>query len=193
MNSSFHMTSITVLITILVLCIWQFSSNLLYNQALRSVREGDRLDAAEVYNRVNRIYPINSMSYYFASRNNLMIYRETGDPQFFEQSVALAQESIRFSPFDSVLHNFVWQLYFEIGDFELAGKHLSLAVDYACYRIGMYLDLGQLFVYQERYVEAKEIFLKGHELEDVVLQRSGREYYLREQLQMIYYYLDLIS
>lgn len=173
---------LVVLLGLLVLNAWQFSAVMMYRQGVGLDSRGDIAGAALVYDRANAIYPINSMAYSFASRNYLQLFQEGEDPGLLEKALVRAQRGVSLSPVDGNLHNNLGRIYWQAGNLPEAEKHLALAVDYAAYRLNMFLDLGWFYLQQGRLPEAEQVFLQGLELEEAAAA-SAREEEDRERVR----------
>lgn len=155
-----------VLAVLLSLTLWQFSANMLYRQGVRLDSQGKVAEATLVYERANTIYPINSMAYSFASRNYLLLAQEREDPALLEKALVSAQKAVSLSPVDANLHNNLGRIYWQLGRMAEAEHHLVLAVEYAAYRLNLFMDLGWFLLQQRRNEEAEAVLQRGLELEE---------------------------
>ncbi len=166
---------IAVLIVFLLLSVWQFSANMMYRKGVILESQGNIYEATLVYDKANSFYPINSMGYYFASRNYLQLAKENNNPDFLDNAIDCAQKSVKLSPVDGKLHNNLGKIYWQMGNLDNAEYHLMLAVKYAAYRLGMFLDTGWFYFQQERMEDAKLILLKGLKLEEAAITSANSE------------------
>ncbi len=163
-----NLNSGLILISLLLFALtaWQLSANLTYRQGLTHDVRGDYLAAANIYDRANSFYPINSMAYSFAANSYYRLARQHDDRVLLEEAIKRSERAVQLSPVDGNLHNQLGRLYWQAGQMEQAEKHLKLAVDYAAYRLGMFIDLSRFYIQQERYAEAEKIIDRGLELKD---------------------------
>ena len=179
---------IAILLIFLLLSIWQFSTIKIYQKGIALESQGNIYEATLVYERANSFYPINSMGYYFASRNYLQLAKENDNPELLDNALDCAQKSVKLSPIDGNLHNNLGKIYWQKGNLDKAEHHLMLAVKYAAYRLGMFLDMGWFYFQQEKMVDAKRILLNGLELEEAAIKSSvieeDREMVKAQLLQM---------
>jgi len=152
---------IIVSLLIFALSAWQLSANLTYQQAMTQEVRGDYESAAHIYDRANSFYPINSMAFSFAGQNYYRLARQEGDLSLLEEAIARAERAVQLSPVDGNLHNQLGRLYWRAGQMEQAEEHLKIAVEYAAYRLDMFIDLGRFYLHQERPDEAKRIIDRG--------------------------------
>ncbi len=177
---------------LLILTIWQFTANIMYRQGIRLDSRGEITEAALVYDRANTLYPINSMAYSFSSRNYLQLAQENEDPDLLEKALVSAQRAVTLSPVDGNLHNNLGRLYWQMGKLEEAEEHLVLAVDYAAYRLKMFLDLGFFYLQQGRTEEAEAVLLSGLNLEEAATESArGEEGQERVETQLLQMHLLL--
>ncbi len=158
-----------ILVLLLLLTGWQFSATTMYKQGVLLESQGHVEEAVGVYDRANLIYPINSMSYYYASKTYLQIASEKNDPKNFENALNNAQKAVVLSPVDGMLHNYLGKLYWQAGKLDKAEKHLLLAEKYEANRIGMSLDMGWFYFQQDRLDDAESTLIKGLELEEAAV------------------------
>ncbi|MGI5880324.1 MAG: O-antigen ligase family protein [Syntrophomonadaceae bacterium] len=179
---------IAVLLVFLFLSVWQFSANMMYRRGVILESQGNINEATLVYEKANTFYPINSMGYYFASRNYLQLANDNDNPELLDNALDCAQKSVRLSPIDGNLHNNLGKIYWQKGNLDKAEHHLMLAVKYAAYRLGMFLDMGWFYFQQEKMEDAKSILLNGLELEEAAIKSSvieeDREMVKTQLLQM---------
>ncbi len=151
---------------LLLLTIWQLTANLFYRQGVQLEANNETAKAAIIYDRANRIYPINSMAFSFASNAYYRMAVSQKDPQLLEEALKRSEKAVLLSPVDGTLHNQLGRLYYESGYVDKAEYHFKIAADYASYRIGMLIDLGWLYIQQERFNEAEAVINRGLELKD---------------------------
>ncbi len=166
---------IAVLIAFLFLSVWQFSTNMMYRKGVVLESQGNIYEATLVYNKANSFYPINSMSYYFASRNYLQLAKNNDNPDLLVNAMDCAQKSVKLSPVDGKLHNNLGKIYWQMGNLDKAEHHLMLAVKYAGDRLNMFLDAGCFYFQQQRMEDAKLILQKGLKLEEAAVTSANCE------------------
>ena len=155
---------LAIIALIFTLSIWQLSANLLYKKAILLEADHEIEQAIDTYNLVNRIYPINSIAFNFASNAYYHLYRSQNNIELLNEALIRAKRAMELSPVDGSLHNILGRLYWETGHVSEAEKHLKKATDYAAYRIGFFVDLAWLYIQQERCEEAQIIIDRGFEL-----------------------------
>lgn len=183
-----HHYVIAVLILFLLLSVWQFSTNMMYREGIVLESQGNIYEATLVYDKANSFYPINSMGYYFASRNYLQLAQKNDNPDLLDNALDCAQKSVKLSPVDGKLHNNLGKIYWQMGNMDKAEHHLMLAVKYAAYRLDMFLDTGWFYFQQKRMEDAKLILLKGLKLEEAAVtnatSKEDKEMVKAQLLQM---------
>lgn len=157
---------ISASVIIFALTAWQFTANIFYRQGVLMDAENNISEAAHIYDRANQIYPINSMAYSFASKTYFQMAIEQDDLKLLNEAIYRAERAVALSPVDGNLHNQLGRLYWQIGRYEEAEKHLTIATDYAAYRIGMFVDLAWYYIQEQRLNEASIIIKKGLSLKD---------------------------
>lgn len=183
---------IAVLIVFLLLSVWQFSTNMMYRKGVVLESQGNIYEATLVYDKANSFYPINSMSYYFASRNYLQLAKDNDNPDLAANAMDCAQKSVKLSPVDGKLHNNLGKVYWQMGNRDKAEHHLMLAVKYAGYRLGMFLDAGWFYFQQGRIEDAKLILLKGLKLEKAAISSQEDQEMIKAQLLQMHLILGQI-
>ena len=111
---------------------------------------------------------------YYAD-NLKKLAKENNNPDFLDNAIDCAQKSVKLSPVDGKLHNNLGKIYWQMGNLDNAEYHLMLAVKYAAYRLGMFLDTGWFYFQQERMEDAKLILLKGLKLEEAAITSANSE------------------
>ncbi len=163
------------LILILLLTLWKGSANIFYHQAIQLDLAGNVSEAARVYSRVNSFFPINPMAYSFEGRNYFILGLEKGDRELIEKAIRTSQKAVSISPVDGNLHNNLGRLYREIGDLEQAEYHFLLALEYAIFRLDVFLDLGVLYMNQGNFEKAEMVLQEGVSRIDIAIRKTGSE------------------
>ncbi|HAP32413.1 MAG TPA: hypothetical protein DCQ14_05095, partial [Firmicutes bacterium] len=177
-----------LLFLLFLLTAWQYTGQLLFQQGIRLEAAGDLSGAAAAYRRAVALYPINSIFHYHAARSYYHLTLPEGGPRRLAETLEVLEQAVRFSPADSALHHRLGIIHQEAGNLAEAEKHLSLAVRYAGYRIGMYLELASFYLRQERLAEAEAVSVQALALEEVALRRAEMEgeLHLKEDLYRLY-------
>jgi len=163
---------IIVSFLILGLSGWQLAANLIYRHGVNHEARGDFATAAEIYDRANRFYPINSMAFSFAGNSYYRLAQKQEDRGLFEKALERAEKAVELSPVDATLHNRLGRLYWQKGNLEKAEEHLTTAADHALYRLGYVVDLSYFYLDQKRYAEAEEVIKEGLEIKETAIKRQ---------------------
>lgn len=173
---------------VFMLSVWQLTAYQYYQRGINYDARQDYYRAVAVYDRVNSIYPINSMAFYFASHGYYRLARQQENTIFLEESIIRAKKAVALSPIDSILHNHLGRLYWESNLLEKAEFHLELGVQNAGYRLPIYIDLARFYIQQGRYSEAEKTIRRALELKDyaVGMHPSSHEWEkVEQQVEML--------
>ncbi|UMZ73504.1 O-antigen ligase family protein [Natranaerofaba carboxydovora] len=159
-----------MLMFLLILTAWQYTGTIIHERGVSYEDEGELYKAAETYDIANTIYPIDSEVYSYASNAYWQLYKKTENEsdteKFLNKSLSRLEQAVELSPVDSVLQNILADTYKEAGYYDKAEKHFQYAVDYAGFRIEMYLHLALFYLEQDQTQNAKEVLIEGLEIKE---------------------------
>ncbi len=181
---------------LVIITAWQLTANLLYEKGVTFENSGEYESALIAYERANLIYPINPNAYDHIGKLYYGLAISNDDYTLTEIALENAEIAVKISPYDGDLHNWLGLLLWQMGKLDEAEKHLKQAVDYAGYRLGMYVNLAWFYIEQGRYEEAEIVVNKGLKLEKYATGMHPTEEYKEEaiiKIDLLYKFLDIIE
>lgn len=153
----------------LLLTIWSYSASLFYRQALQAEESGDLTRAAAIYEKVNRLYPINARAYYFSANNFVNLFDETKEEKYLQKALFDAEKAVKLNPYDPLTRNVLALAYAKTGNEVEAKNQLFLAHKYSADYIIRYLNAAKLCFRDNNYNKAENLAYAGLDKADYVL------------------------
>jgi len=172
-NISYKLIAL-ILSLILVFTLWHFSSNKILEKGLNHMEEYPDT-ALEYFELGNKIYPINSMGFYFESKLYFDKYKDSEKMEFLEKSLELSQKSVNLTPYDSLVLNNLGNIYWEKGQLDNAEKYLSKASRYGAYILSNYIDLGKFYIEDGNLEKAEEVLINSIKYIDYSIRRAPKD------------------
>ena len=114
--------------------------------------------------------------YPLSSPNYLNLFNQTGNRGYLKQSLQEAKKAVNLSPIKGEYQNHLGKIYWKLGNYKKAERHLQLGVEYGTYLIKRYLDLGYFYYKRERVDAAISILKEGLKLKKTALIAANKSY-----------------
>lgn len=157
-----HLLKIAASSLILIIAVWQMSSEIIFNKAYRLSMNGNNLSQAnKIYSIGIKIYPFSALSYYVEGLNYKQLYLMSKNNSDLNYSEKLIIKAECLEPYDWRYPNELGTINEIAGDKKEAENYYNHAILYANYREVPYYNLGIMYYSQGRVDDAKKIFEKG--------------------------------
>ncbi len=158
------------ILILLFLNSWYLIAFYYYNQAIRMEVAGNHEEAAQIYNHVNTIYPINGRAYNLSAENKLELYRLTGEELYLQKALEDSDLAVALNPYDPLINLTRSYILRYLGEDKAAYEELYYNYKYSGDYIVRYVNAAMLHMQREKLNAAKNSALKGLEHSDYVLQ-----------------------